>query len=491
MLTIGIIIVKKIIEYSSEPKADKDFYPDISNDIQTLNITINGSFFSQVGGTINDASGLNRTKVYGIVKIKKEEDIKTAFQFAKHKGLKVSIAGTRHSLGGQAFATNALVLDMKNLNKMSVDIENKILTVQAGAIWQDILKYLNQYEFSVKSMQSIDILTVGGTLAVNAHGMDHRIGGIASTVKSLRLMLPDGNIRTLRKDHNLELFKTVIGGYGLLGVIVDVQLELMDNLLYEQDQYIIKTKDFLSVFEKIENNDAYHMFYARLSTAPSSFLNEMIIYGYRFVPDISKSIRHLKSEPFIKIKRLIFNMSRKNYLGREIKWWSEKHLLPLVEEFPSSRNQILYRSYAYIKNNLRNNTDLLQEYFIPKERIIEFISGLGVILLKHSVITRNVEIRIVHKEDILLDYAEGDRFAVVLYLNQNVNEQDNKNMQSVHSELIKLAQILEGSFYLPYQLNATKKEVLKSYPRFDEFLELKKKCDPDLIIASKFYDKYS
>lgn len=490
ILTLAIIIVKKILKYSSEPRAEKDFFPSISNEIISSNTTVDGLFFSQVGGTINDASGLNRTEVYGIVKIKTESDVKAAFQFAKRKGLKVSIAGTRHSLGGQAFAMNALVLDMRSLNNMSVNIKNKVLTVQAGAIWQDILKYLNQYRLSIKSMQSIDILTVGGTLAVNAHGMDHRIGGIASTVKSLRLMLPDGNIQTLSKDHNLELFKAVIGGYGLLGVIVDVQLELMDNLLYEQDQYIINIKDFLSSFEKIENSDAYHMFYARLSTTPSSFLNEMIIYGYRLVSDSTKSITPLKLEPLIKIKRLIFNMSRKSYIGREIKWWSEKHLLPLVEEFPSSRNQILYRSYAYIKNNLRNNTDLLQEYFIPKQHILEFISGLRITLLKHSVITRNVEIRIVHQESILLDYAKGDRLAVVLYLNQDVNEQDNRNIQSVHSELIKLAQGLGGSFYLPYQLNATKEEVLKSYPEFDEFLKLKKKCDPDLIITSKFYEKY-
>lgn len=490
ILTLTIIIVYKILKYSSEPKAEKDFFPNISNEVRSSNTMIQGLFFSQVGGTINDVSGLNRTPVYGIIKAGSIEDIKKAFQFAKKENLKVSIAGARHSMGGQQFAENVLVLDMRAFNKISVEVENKILTVQTGATWQDILKYLNQYNLSIKSMQSIDILTVGGTLAVNAHGMDHRIGGIAPTVKSLRLMLSDGSIRTLSNNHNTELFNAVLGGYGLLGVIVDAQLELMDNLLYEQDQNIIKAKHFLSSFEKIENNDAYHMFYARLSTAPSSFLNEMIIYGYRHVSDSEKVIRNLKLEPFIKIKRLIFNLSRKSHLGREIKWWSEKRLLPLVEEFPSSRNQILYRSYAYIKNNLKMNTDLLQEYFIPRQHITEFISGLRTILLEYSVVTRNVEIRIVHKEDILLDYAKGDRFAIVLYLNQNVNEEENRNIQSVHSELIKLAHSLGGSFYLPYQLNATKEEVLKSYPKFDDFLKLKKKCDPDLIISSKFYEKY-
>ena len=263
----------------------------------------------------------------------------------------------------------------------------------------------------------------------------------------------------------------------------------MDNLAYTEVRTNMKTQDFPSAYTEIVNDASYHMFYARLSTAPSSFLKEMTMYSYRVVEQ-PVPLEPLKPESFVPLTRFVFNLGRKSYVGREIKWWAEKYIQPLLQTFPQSRNQIMYRSYAYLKNNLRNNTDVLQEYFLPKEQILAFIQGLGDILQRHSVVTRNVEIRSVHKENILLDYAKADWFGVVLYLNFDVNEQDMRKIKEAHSDLIDLAQSLGGSFYLPYQLSATRAQIEKSFPEFGKFLELKKKYDADLLFTSKFYEKY-
>lgn len=489
-LILALLLGKKIVELSSTARYDKDLFPDIQNVTKQLTESTSSLPFSQLGGTINDASGINRTIIYGIVEVKTEDDIKKSLLFAKEKNLHISIAGAKHSMGGQAFATDALVLDMRHFNAISVDVDNKILTVQSGAIWHDIQNYLNPYNLSVKAMQSIDILTVGGTIAVNAHGMDHHIGGIAKTVISLRLMLADRKILTLSRNHHEELFNTVIGGYGLFGVILDVQLELMENLVYANEQKIIKTKNFLSEFSKVEQDEQCHMFYARLSTAPSSFLKESIVYTFRTNSKKSTNTYPLKPESYITVRRFVFNLGRNSYTGRELKWWAEKNILPFVQSSSASRNQIMHRSYAYLKNNFTDNTDVLQEYFIPKKNLFPFIKGLEEVLNKNKIVTRNVEIRSVHKENILLDYAQGDWFGVVLYLNLKIAEQNQQEIKNIHSELIDLAQRLEGSFYLPYQLTATRKQIDMSYPEFGRFLALKKKYDPDLLFTSEFYIKY-
>ena len=302
-------------------------------------------------------------------------------------------------------------------------------------------------------------------------------------------MLADGSIQSLSRRVNNELFQAVVGGYGLFGIILDVQLSLMDNLAYREVQTIMKTQEFPTAYTAIVNDPSYHLFYARLSTAPSSFLKELIIYSYKVV-DQPASREPLKPETLVKLTRFVFNLGRKSYVGREIKWWAEKYIQPLLQTFPESRDQIMYRSYGYLKNNLQNNTDVLQEYFLPKEQILAFIQGLGDILQRHSVVIRNVEIRSVHKENILLDYAKADWLGVVLYLNFDVNEQDMRKIHEVHSELIDLAQSLGGSFYLPYQLSATRAQIEKSYPEFGKFLALKKQYDPDILFTSKFYKKY-
>ena len=493
LLVLALILIflgiRKIYYLSSDPKTEKDFFPNIHHKRKPLDEAPARLPFSQLGGTINDVSGVNRTSIYGILQIKSEDELRNTLHFARQQKLTVSIAGTKHSMGGQEFATDALVLDMHGFNQMSVDAKSKILTVQSGAIWHHILEYLNPYTLSIEAMQSFDLPTVGGTISVNAHGLDHRIGGIASTIQSLRLMLADGSIQTLSRRENDELFQAVIGGYGLFGIILDVQLTLMDNLAYTEVRTNMKTQDFPSAYAGIVNDPSYHMFFARLSTAPSSFLQEMIIYSYKVVGRPA-SLESLKPEKLVKLTRFIFNLGRKSYVGREIKWWAEKYIQPLLQTFPESRNQIMYRSYAYLKNNLQNNTDVLQEYFLPKEQILAFIQGLGDILQRLTVVTRNVEIRSVHKENILLEYAKADWLGVVLYLNFDVNEQDMRKIHEVHSELIDLAQSLGGSFYLPYQLSATRAQIEKSYPEFGKFLALKKQYDPDLLFTSKFYKKY-
>ncbi|HLJ33367.1 MAG TPA: FAD-binding oxidoreductase [Ktedonobacteraceae bacterium] len=488
-LVIVFLGIKKIYYLASDPTSEKDFFPDIHHKRRPLNEAPAQLPFSQLGGTINDVTGINRTPVYGIVQIKSEDDLRNALLFARQQKLPVSIAGAKHSMGGQEFATDALVLDMRGFNQMSVDVTNKILTVQSGAIWHNIQEYLNPYKLSIEAMQSVDVPTVGGTISVNAHGQDHRIGGIATTILSLRLMLADGTIQTVSRQENVELFQAAVGGYGLFGIILDVQLTLMDNLAYTERRPLIQTQDFPSTYTGIANNPDCHMFYARLSTAPSSFLKEMIVYSYAVV-DQPVSTEPLKPENLVQLTRFVFNLGRKSYIGREIKWWAEKYIQPLTETFPQSRNQIMHRSYAYLKNNLRNNSDVLQEYFLPEEQILPFIQGLGDILQKHGVVTRNAEIRSVHKENILLDYARGDWFGVVLYLNFAVNEQEMRKVKEVHSDLMDLAHSLGGSFYLPYQLSATKEQIEKSYPEFDTFLALKKKYDPDLLFTSTFYETY-
>src|SRR5690606_22690985 len=69
--------------------------------------------WSMKGGTLNDASGLSRTPVYGVVEVASRNDVARALAFARDNGLKVSVAAVRHSMGGHAFDDHALVLDMR------------------------------------------------------------------------------------------------------------------------------------------------------------------------------------------------------------------------------------------------------------------------------------------------------------------------------------------------------------------------------------------
>src|SRR5580698_10331130 len=185
-------------------------------------------------GKANDASRLDETSVAETWKIPDDEDaaekqLAELLEYARTNHLKISIAGARHSMGGHTIYPGGIVIDMLPFNRMALDETRGILHVQAGARWFEIIKFLNDHGYSVEVMQSNDDFSVGGSLSVNCHGWNFAPASVASTVESFRLMLADGKIVKCSRDENRELFSLVLGGYGLFGIILDVDLHIIRN----------------------------------------------------------------------------------------------------------------------------------------------------------------------------------------------------------------------------------------------------------------------
>ena len=104
--------------------------------------------------------------------------------------------------------------------------------------------------FAVRAMQSTDIFTVGGSISVNAHGMDHQAGALRKSIKSMRVMLADGSLQTVSATENADLFSLVVGGYGLFGVIVEAELDIADNVVYQTGRRVLDYREFPALFAK-------------------------------------------------------------------------------------------------------------------------------------------------------------------------------------------------------------------------------------------------
>jgi FAD/FMN-containing dehydrogenase len=510
-VALCLLAAKEFFDYSAAPGKEKtsDFVfppnPDQSKPT-TLVLQVPPAPqipFEQVGGFINDASHLNKTSVYGIVKVASIEDIGNALQFARDHHLKVTAAGQRHSMGGQSFVQDGLVLDMRALNQLRLDKEHKILNVQTGATWKQVQLFLDAQGLSVKAMQSINIFTVGGTLSVNAHGIAHNPGPIASTVRAFRIMLSSGEIKTASATENPELFRSALGGYGLMGVILDADLDVLDNEMYVWKTHYLDYKEFADYYQKnVEGNPKIGLAYGRLSMSPSTYLTEAAIHTYQRIPD-DVPVQPLTPARFVWLDRFVINFSKTGGLGRRLRWALEKYGEPHLhtcltrnqamsreEGCLVSRNQEMYDSMDYLENRLRD-TDILQEYFIPQQRMPEFVDGLHKVVAADGANLINVTIRIVHKDAITaLPYAREDMFAYVLYFNQKFNDRESQILQKTTTDLIDLALGLNGTYYLPYQLFYSRKQLQKAYPDIDRFWAAKRRYDSSGLFTNKFYEKY-
>src|SRR6266849_6122391 len=290
--SILVVGAKKIFDYAAAPDKEKesDFVfphnPDQEKPTVLLAELKSPPFtLEQRGGFVNDTSHLNKTAVYGVVRITSEDDIRNALQFARDHNLKVTCAGQQHSMGGQTFTHDGLVLDLRNFNHIRLDKEHKSVNLQSGVRWWQLQQLLDTEGLSVKSMQSINIFSVGGTLSINAHGIDPMPGPIAPTVRSLRVMLSDGSIVQASPTENSELFRHVLGGYGLFGVILDVNLDIVDNEMYSRETLYMNYTDFPKYYQaNVENNKDMGLIFGRLSVSPQSFLRETAVHAYLKTP---------------------------------------------------------------------------------------------------------------------------------------------------------------------------------------------------------------
>ena len=454
------------------------------------------------GGEINDASALSATPVYGVVEVSEESHIAGALAFARANGLKVSMAAIRHSMGGHAFDDNALVLDMRKFNRITLDEAARTVTIQPGAVWHDIQNVLHP-RFAVKAMQSTDIFSVGGSISVNAHGMDHQVGALAGTIRSMRVMSADGSVVTCSRNDNAELFRHVVGGYGLFGVVLEATLDITDNVVYETQREIIKADEFPAFFTgTLESNPAIGLFYGHLSTAPGNFLDDMIVYRYEKVADQPPADMPALEEPSgVALKRLIMNLAKYGGIFQRLKWFAEKSLEPEFEACTVprtaamaegeaclvTRNNPMHDSVPYLFNDLADQTDILHEYFIPRPAFQAFVDEAREVLRTSPLPVLNASVRVVHAEDVALTYAPQPAFSLVLYINQAADDDGNAKMRALTRALIDLTVKHGGRFFLPYQLHFTGRQLLASYPELPAFLAKKKEVDPNELFQSTFY----
>ena len=461
--------------------------------------------WAQRGGTVNDASCLSRTPVAGVVAVRNEHDIANALAYARAHGLTVTPAGMKHSMGGHAFRAGGIVLDMRGLNSIRLDQATRTVAVGTGATWHAIQNAIHP-RFAVKAMQSTDIFTVGGSISVNAHGMDHRAGAVMGSIRSLRLMLADGRIVTASRTENPDLFAHVVGGYGLFGVLLSAELEVVPNDVYRSERALIGYRDFPKTFAAIEADPAIGLTYSHLSTAPGTLLEEALVYSYRKVPDDQSLPRAPLTEvSSTKLRRLTVNLSKRNDLFKSAKWWAEKNIEHRLETCTItraqamgdgeaclvSRNDPMHDSVAYLRDALPRETDILHEYFVPRDRLVSFIDGMRTLFRVQNANLVNASIRAVDAETNALSYAPRPAFSVVLYLNQPTDAAGSGAMAKLTSDLIDLCDREGGRFFLPYQLHYSAPQLARSYPEIGAFFAEKRRWDPDGLFSNSWYARYA
>lgn len=443
---------------------------------------------AMAGETVNDVTHLNPVAVEAVVTPTSIEEISRIVR--EHDG-PVSIGGARHSQGGQTACPGCLFIDMRHFNHvLDVDSDHHLITVEAGTTWRTIQETIDPLNLSVHIMQSYSNFTVGGSLSVNAHGNYFNEGPIVNSVRSFRIVLADGTIVTASRDENPDIFYGAIGGYGGLGIIVEVTLDVVDN------QALLRTVRRMPVSD-------YTRFYLDdISRRPDAILH----YATLYPPEYStvSAVTYYATDKPVTVKDRLAPLAKPSGFDHamlrfvtftRLGKWVREHLYDPVD---GGKDQVMWRNYAASQdaNQLEpasrdRATYVLQEYFIPVDRFDAFVSGMAGILRANKANVLNVAIRHSPAEPgTLLSWARQDSFCFVLYYEQGTKPEDEAQVKTWTSALIQLAIDNGGDYYLPYQIIATKEQFLKAYPRAPDYFALKRRLDPAYKFRNALWDAY-
>ena len=131
---------------------------------------------------------------------------------------------------------------------LSFDADTLLLRAEAGLALVDLLRLLRPRRLFPAVVPGTQHVTLGGMVAADVHGKNHHVDGcFGAHVTSLTMRVADGRIVRCGPNEEPELFRATVGGMGLTGHILDVEMRLRP----------IPTAWILAESERIPDIDAF------------------------------------------------------------------------------------------------------------------------------------------------------------------------------------------------------------------------------------------
>lgn len=111
---------------------------------------------------------------------------------------------------------------------LSFDPQTGMLRAEAGLSLAELNRIFLPRGWASPISTGTAFVTLGGMVASDVHGRNHHVAGcFGEHVRSLRMRTADGRILEVGEDAEPELFHATFGGMGLLGHVLEVELQMM------------------------------------------------------------------------------------------------------------------------------------------------------------------------------------------------------------------------------------------------------------------------
>jgi L-gulono-1,4-lactone dehydrogenase len=350
------------------------------------------------------------------------------------------------------------------------DRETGLVTVLAGTRLHDLNEALWPLGLAMANLGDIDVQTVAGAISTGTHGTGARLGGLATQVRGLQLVLADGSLFDVGQD----LINGAAIGLGALGVIATVTLQCVPAFALAASESPERLDDVLADLDQsVDNNDHYEFYWFPHTRRVLTKRNNLVLPGTRLRP-ISR-LRHYVDDEFL--SNTVFDAVNRVTTRRPA-------LIPranMIAARALSPRDYIDRSYRVFASP-RRVVFREMEYAVPRLAVPHVLAEIERWLERSGErIGFPVEVRFAAPDDIWLSTAYG-RPTGYLAVHQYHRRDHDRYFRAVEA----IARSVDGRPHWGKLHHRDAASLAETYPRFGDFVALRDKLDPQRVFGNDY-----
>jgi FAD-linked oxidoreductase len=403
-----------------------------------------------------------------------QEEISSAITEAAAAGLTVRALGSGHSFTSAA-ACQGAALDLSGwAGVVSADSRTGLVTVRSGTTIRQLNAALDVLGLAMENLGDIDAQTVSGAISTGTHGTGATLGGLATQVAALDLVLADGSVVHCSPDERPDLFAAARVSVGALGVISTVTLRCVPAFRLVADERPMRLEEVTERFSEFAADNQHFEFYW------FPYGRNALVKRNNAADDTPALPSWRRFYEFEVMENAAFGSLCR--LGR-----AAPRLIPRLNGLSSaalSARRYSARSHEVFVTSRRVRF-VESEYAVPRESLLDVLAELRREVPKLAdPVMFPVEIRVAAADDIWLSTAHGRDSAYIA-----IHQYTGLPYRAYFDLFESVVAGVGGRPHWGKMHSLGADRMREIYPRFDDFLQVRGSCDPSGVFANGYLDK--
>lgn len=419
-------------------------------------------------------AGNESVRANGVHRPTSESELTEVIRRCAAGGQRVKVPGSGHSFTSAAKPEDQWVDIAKLSGIVAIDRENSTVTVGAGTILSDLNRLLHSHSLALPNLGDIAYQTVAGAISTSTHGTGRSLTGLAGQVKGFRLVSASGEVLTCNSENNADIFDVGRVSVGALGVITEYTLKVVDAFRLRAHEVPMKLNDVLGNWDELtRTNDHFEFFWIPHTkwalTKRNNRTDEQL--------DPLPVIRGWFEKTFM--ENVAFGALC--HLGR-----LQPRLIPrLATALPSSGSRTYIDQSYKIFASPRLVHFYEMEHSVPIDALVPALRDIvEMVEKKKYLLNFPIEVRATAGDDIPLSTSYGRESAYIA-----VHIFRGMEFEPFFRDVEAILRNYESRPHWGKIHHREATELATLYPRFDDFIAMRDRLDPDRVFQNSYTRK--